>query len=385
MMAKKWIGGTFYANVFLTLAVAATLCGAENEATRGAARGEGGFLSPREIDEMLADLDASPLPEGCAWGFVDFIAKRWESFDYVCSTCGTRTHYPELMRHPRWGDGFASFLTNLHQTVEFLRSKRLDVRVDERILCQSCRVALKIPDGGEIVALPTRWPPNRYFFSPQHDAFRTNFPFRIGDKLRILSEPKRWGEPVYCAVKENASYWIVAKDVSPEGRITARGTDSWVRFGPGDTFPSIGFLNRWCDLDSGVPLPETVTNGWMRLKVADDRCYAYYVPTGCVGRLTSSGAVLGRCDLLEHLKWTINGRETNIESDDCILLRTFFSGQRKIPGRSTNAALKQNRARLGVLLSSNLLSEMPDVTVDFDDVVHPPSWTNGDITVESDL
>jgi hypothetical protein len=104
-----------------------------------------------------------------------------------------------------------------------------------------------------------------------------------------------------------------------------------------------------------------------------------------VGRLTSSGAVLGRCDLLEHLKWTINGRETNIESDDCILLRTFFSGQRKIPGRSTNAALKQNRARLGVLLSSNLLSEMPDVTVDFDDVVHPPSWTNGEITVESDL
>ena len=95
-----------------------------------------------------------------------------------------------------------------------------------------------------------------------------------------------------------------------------------------------------------LPLPETVTNGWMRLKVADDRCYAYYVPTGCVGRLTSSGAVLGRCDLLEHLKWTINGRETNIESDDCILLRTFFSGQRKIPGRSTNAALLSDKTSL---------------------------------------
>ena len=385
MMAKKWIGGTFYANVFLTLAVAATLCGAENEATRDAARGEGGFLSPREIDEMLADLDASPWPKGCVWGHVDFAGKKWESFDYVCPTCGTRTHYPELVRSPRWGEGYASFLTNLHQTVEFLRSKRLDVCVDERILCQSCRVDLKIPDRGEIVALPTRWPPNRYFFSPQHDAFRTNFPFRIGDKLRILSEPKRWGEPVYCAVKENASYWIVAKDVSPEGRITARGTDSWVRFGPGDTFPSIGFLNRWCDLDSGVPLPETVTNGWMRLKVADDRCYAYYVPTGCVGRLTSSGAVLGRCDLLEHLKWTINGREIDIESDDCILLRTFFSGQREIPGRTINATLKQNRARLGKLLSSNLLSEQPDIKVDFDDIDHPQSRTNNDIAIEIDL
>ncbi len=385
MMAKKWIGGTFYANVFLTLAVAATLCGAENEATRGAARGEGGFLSPREIDEMLADLDASPLPEGCAWGFVDFIAKRWESFDYVCSTCGTRTHYPELMRHPRWGDGFASFLTNLHQTVEFLRSKHLDVRVDERILCQSCRVALKIPDGGEIVALPTRWPPNRYYYSSKHEAFWTNFPFRIGDKLRILSEKIKWNEQVFYAVKENATYWIAASDVSPEGRITARGTDSWVRLGPGDSFPSIGFLNRWGDPNGGVPMPQIVTNGWMRLKVVDDRCYAYSVPTGYVGHLTSSGAVLGRCDLLDHLRWRINGREIDIWPDDCILLRTFFSGQRKIPGRSTNAALKQNRARLGVLLSSNLLSEMPDVTVDFDDVVHPPSWTNGDITVESDL
>lgn len=369
----------------VALAVAATLLGAENAAIRNAAKETGGFLSPREIDRMLADLDASPWPMGCVWGHVDYAGKKWASFDYVCPTCGMRTHYPELVRSPLWGDGYASFLTNLHQTVEFLRSKRLDVCVDERILCQSCRVALKIPDCGEIVMLPTKWPPNRYFFSPRHDAFRTNFPFRIGDKLRILSEKKIWGETVYCAVKENASYWIAAKDVSTEGRITARGTDSWVRFGPGDSYPSIGFLNRWCESKSGVPMPETVTNGWMRLKVADDRCYAYYVPTGCVGRLTSSGTVRGRCDLLEHLKWTINGREINIEPDDCLLLRTFFSGQRVIPGRRINATLKQNRARLGALLSSNLLSEQPDIKVDFDDLAQPQSGTNKDITVECDL
>ena len=112
----------------VALAVAAALLGAENAAIRNAAKETGGFLSPREIDRMLADLDASPWPMGCVWGHVDYAGKKWASFDYVCPTCGMRTHYPELVRSPLWGDGYASFLTNLHQTVEFLRSKRLDVR-----------------------------------------------------------------------------------------------------------------------------------------------------------------------------------------------------------------------------------------------------------------
>ena len=65
------------------------------------------------------------------------------------------------------------------------------------------------------------------------------------------------------------------------------------------------------------------------------------------------------------------------------LLVDVFSGQRKIPGRTINATLKQNRARLGKLLSSNLLSEQPDIKVD--DIDQPQSRTNNDITVECDL
>ena len=187
------------------------------------------FLLQHEIDRMLADLDASPWPGrlGIACGHVDFAGKGWAAFDYICPTCGTRTSYPQLICGPHWGDGYDAFLKDLRQTIEFLRSKRLDVRIDERILCSSCRVSLKIPDRGEIVALPEKWPPNRYFLSSYlTTAPRTNFPFRVGDKLRIVSERNIWGWYCYLVIRENASYWIAAKDVSPEGKITAEGTSS---------------------------------------------------------------------------------------------------------------------------------------------------------------
>ena len=350
------------------------------------------FLLQHEIDRMLADLDASPWPGrlGIACGHVDFAGKGWAAFDYICPTCGTRTSYPQLICGPHWGDGYDAFLKDLRQTIEFLRSKRLDVRIDERILCSSCRVSLKIPDRGEIVALPEKWPPNRYFLSSYlTTAPRTNFPFRVGDKLRIVSERNIWGWYCYLVIRENASYWIAAKDVSPEGKITAEGTSSWVRYGPDESYPSIGFLNRWCEPDSGVPILETKTNGWIRLNVANDSSYyAYYVPTSYVGRLTSSGAALGRQDFFKRLKWTINGREIDIKPDDCVLLRTFFSGQREIPGRYVNASLKQsrNRSRLGELLTSNPPSvKIPDAEAVLRDLAKPGGWTNGEVTIETDF
>ena len=347
-----------------------------------------GFLMQHELDAMLSNLDASPWPTRYCFGYVDYAGKKWTAFDYVCPICGTRTSYPERTRISLWGAGYEAFLANLRQTVKFLRGKRLDVRVDERILCSACRKALNVPDRGELVALPTRWPPSRSFLSsPLSNPCRTNFPFRVGDKLRIVSEQNIWGWHCYCVLKENASYWIAAKDVSSGGKITARNTDSWVRLGPGESYPSVGFLNRSCEPESGVPMPETATNGWMRLRVANECCYyAYYVPTCLVGRLTSSGAALGRKDLFERLKWTINGREIEIESDDCLLLRTFFSGQREIPGREINASLKEarNRRRLGQLLSSRPpLSRKPNSEAVLKDLSRPGGWTNGEITVEN--
>ena len=56
----------------VALGVAAALLGAENAAIRNAAKETGGFLSPREIDRMLADLDASPSSRGGVWGHVDY-------------------------------------------------------------------------------------------------------------------------------------------------------------------------------------------------------------------------------------------------------------------------------------------------------------------------
>ncbi len=95
---------------------------------------------------------------------------------------------------------------------------------------------------------------------------------------------------------------------------------------------------------------------------------------------------MGRYVHFERLKWTINGREIEIESDDCLLLRTFFSGQREIPGREINASLKEarNRRRLGQLLSSRPpLSRKPNPEAVLKDLSLPGGWTNGEITVEN--
>lgn len=195
-----------------------------------------GFLMQHELDAMLSNLDASPWPTRYCFGYVDYAGKKWTAFDYVCPICGTRTSYPERTRISLWGTGYEAFLANLRQTVEFLRGKRLDVRVDERILCSSCRGTRKT------------------------------------------------------------------------------------------------------------------------------------------------------LDPLAQLTWTINGREIEIESDDCLLLRTFFSGQREIPGREINASLKEarNRRRLGQLLSSRPpLSRKPNPEAVLKDLSRPGGWTNGEITVEN--
>ena len=347
-----------------------------------------GFLLQHEIDRMLADLDASPWPTSFGIGFVDFAGKEWAPFDYVCPTCGTCTSYPRERGNPFRDEGYAAFLTNLHHTVAFLRAKRLNVSVDERILCSSCRTALNVPDRGEIVSIPKKWPPSMNF-GYGYDAARTNFPFRVGDKVLISDECNMWGRRCYRVVKENASYWIAAKDVSPDGKITAEGTGSWVRLGPGPSCPSVGFINRWGEPERGVPIPETETNGWMRLTVATpDLYYACCVPTGYVGRIASSGAALCRHDLFKRLKWTINGREIEIAPNDGSLLRAFFSGLREIPGQQINASLKmrRNRSRLDELLSLKPPSpKKPDAETILNDLSTPGGWTNGEISVETDF
>ena len=136
-------------------------------------------------------------------------------------------------------------------------------------------------------------------------------------------------------------------------------------------------------------MPETDTNGWMRLTVATpDLYYACCVPTGYVGRIASSGAALCRHDLFKRLKWTINGREIEIAPNDGSLLRAFFSGLREIPGQQINASLKmrRNRSRLDELLSLKPPSpKKPDAETILNDLSTPGGWTNGEISVETDF
>ena len=165
------------------------------------------FLTQAEIRARLDEL-YMPLSDGSiCWAYrhVDRCYNTcgpFKPYEYRCPTCGESTWYREKILIGT-GIDIAEYLTWARKAVEELRAMRLDVRMDERVLCATCRCELKIPDGGEIVRIPEFWPAR----SGRCDVF----PYSVGEKVDIVNEPYR---NLFGVARPGQTYWVRAKELA---------------------------------------------------------------------------------------------------------------------------------------------------------------------------
>lgn len=188
------------------------------------------------------------------------ISGPFTPYEYRCPICGKSTWYHEKILIGT-GIDIGKYLAWGRATVAELRALRLDIRMDERTLCATCRKEFMIPDGGEIVRIPEVWPGWR--------DKRDVFPFKIGEKVRILAEP----------------------------------------------FANVFGVVRWDQASSErtIEPPSLLSSCCIR------------VPKEAVGNLTYAGEGTSRTDIFTP-RWTINGKRVRMWEGDEVLLRRFLTG-----------------------------------------------------------
>ena len=216
------------------------------------------FLTQDKIRERLDEL-YMPLSDGSirwAYRHVDRCYNTngpFKPYEYRCPTCGESTWYREKILIGT-GIDIAEYLTWARKAVEELRAMRLDVCMDERVLCATCRCELKIPDGGEIVRIPELWPA----WSGRRDVF----PYSVGEKVDIVSEPYR---NLFGVARPGQTYWVRAKELAEAiKRKDERLMD--VYMGPDEKYTKYGRVTCWA---FNCRMPEVVTNGWARYQPHD--------------------------------------------------------------------------------------------------------------------
>ncbi len=293
----------------LTLALANALYAAAAE-----------FLTQDEIEAKLIEIKSSYI-EGCEFwdnGLFSSFGKVDTPFEYICKICGHRTTYKRDCDNI----DLELLLEKLHKAVAEFREKRLDISVDERVLCEECRVGMALPDCGEIVRLP-RPPPYSTEYSSTGIVIITNFPLRVGDKVRIVNED-RFSYDVY---RLDWEYWVPEKSISEDCSEKAR----WgvpVRLGPGsDCWKVKTISSHWT---GGGVVSNSAVNGWVRLWFASGSGrFSVPVRKCCVGKIGMAGKDTCRRELYRYLKWNINGKKSFVRSGDIQIIRRFLDGATK--------------------------------------------------------
>lgn len=275
------------------------------------------FLTQAEIRARLDEL-YMPLSDGSiCWGYrhVDRCYNTsgpFKPYEYRCPTCGESTWYREEILIGT-GSDIAEYLTWARKAVEELRAMRLDVRMDERVLCATCRCELKIPDGGEIVRIPELWPA----WSGRRDVF----PYSVGEKVDIVSEPYR---NLFGVARPGQTYWVRAKELAEAiKRKDNRLMD--VYMGPDEKYTKYGRVTCWA---FNCRMPEVVTNGWARYQPHDSPLLptSFLIPKDVLGNLTYAGAKTPRTDIFTPT-WAINGKRVVVWKDDVALLKRFLASE----------------------------------------------------------
>lgn len=275
------------------------------------------FLTQAEIRARLDEL-YMPLSDGSisiSFCHIDRCYKTYGPFrqyEYHCPTCGKSTWYRDKILIGG-GIDIAKYLTWARKAIGELRALRLDVQMDERVLCATCRSGLKIPDGGEIVRIPELWPG----WNGKDDVF----PFSVGERVDIVCEQYR---NVFGVVRPGQTYWVKAKELAEAiERKDERLMD--VYMGPGVKYAKHGRVTCWA---FGCRMPEGVTNGWARYQPRDSPLNppCFPVPRDIVCKLTYAGAKTPRTDIFTPV-WTINGKRVVVWQGDEVLLKKFLTNK----------------------------------------------------------
>lgn len=249
----------------------------------------------------------------------------FKPYQYHCPSCGETTQYRDKVLVGS-GIDIDKYLIWARRSVKELRALRLDVRIDERTLCATCRRELKIPDGGEIIRIPDIW--------PSWEGRQDVFPFAVGEKVVILNEPYK---NVFGVVRPNQTYWVRAKELEEAIKQKVdRLID--VRMGPGVNYARAMMVTRW---GFGCCMPDVHTNGWARYQpyrsILGPLCFQ--VPKEVVGNLTYAGAKTSRVDIFTPL-WTINGKRVVVWESDVQLLKEFLTCEK--PSKSYKLRVRVN-------------------------------------------
>ena len=131
--------------------------------------------------------------------------------------------------------------------------------------------------GGKIVRIPELWPA----WSGRRDVF----PYSVGEKVDIVSEPYR---NLFGVARPGQTYWVRAKELAEAiKRKDERLMD--VYMGPDEKYTKYGRVTCWA---FNCRMPEVVTNGWARYQPHDSPLdpTSFLIPKDVLGNLTYAGA-----------------------------------------------------------------------------------------------
>lgn len=209
----------------------------------------GAMLDQRTIDEMVEELAKSEIPTFTQRpkAFRDFLPCTAADFTYCCPICKERTIYR--------GDvlGMSQILKDMRTRVDNFRRLGLDIRLDERALCQKCCSEI-LPMSGEVTSLP------------DSSEECSQFPWRIGDRLEIHSVDDGcvWFEPY------DKEFWVWGKYISAEGLITCEDVPkrrvliAYVRIHPDTESAVVDYLHEG-DRVIRCPIRPDDPEGWARI------------------------------------------------------------------------------------------------------------------------
>ena len=276
-----------------------------------------------ELNAMLDRLAASPEPKieprAIATCYVVAPPKK-SPYEYHCPKCGTKTVYPSDVRDRR------RHLQALREGVVSLKSKGLNIELDESCLCRECGKGLKIPVEGEVV-----------IHKPDS--------FDVGDRVKIFNAiGDEYGvEPIAeCG-------WVCAKYITPEGVIT--GDDVNVRLHPDSQAMKLAYSLKRGGKVRILP-GGTKHKNWVRISTDNLWIRDTYVPKKLIGKLKTDMELKTVSHLrFDEFVWIINGRRVKAQSSDLKLLSAFLDGKDtlvEVPGVKT--PLKRHLPRLKELL-----------------------------------
>ena len=285
-----------------------------------------------ELNAMLDRLAASPEPkiepQAIAMCYV-VAGPKERSYEYHCPKCGRKTVYPPDVRDRR------RYLQTLREGVVSLKSKGLNIELDESCLCRECGKGLKIPVEGEVV-----------IHKPDS--------FEVGDRVKIFNAVG--GEYGVEPIAECG--WVCAKYITPEGVIT--GDDVNVRLHPDSRAIELSSLEQG---EKVRILPGgTKHKGWVRIATDNLWIRASYVPKKLIGKLKTDIELKTVSHMrFDEFVWIINGRRVKAQSSDLELLSAFLDGKDVLVEESgVKTSLKRHLPRLKDLLG------VPPVQVEVD-------------------